>query len=853
MMRKRKELSMMILMILLVILLSSLATVSRAQSPDDPTTTELFVNPNSYPLLSAVPSPQSPWTFHRLSQDLPSILAAGHAVETFGHIAEELRRIDPSLLWYPTHEATVVFLIDRSRTDAVITGWEDLLASGLRIAYDTDDGANLFMALEYALGGDMTDWKLAPARLQPLYEQRLLLTDTQDTEVRICWDYQAAALIANAATATVSSFDSLEDREKGVDSTAATTNTLGQTANLSGTEYPLFDIILPIEGTLSYPVGFLSATPIAEAESIEMLWLEAGFRLADGRVREGVFPEAEQYERAASTEAFPQINQMTFMWVRTLRREVMGTSRLSGADGSEHQRNIVVLVVVYICWVGFAALRILDMRIRRAILVNAFLVVSWIAVRMIKFQLPFGTLSRMLWYLFYLFMLGIPVVFLWIARSTDRPEKALRRWWFGSPVWNTLCFLGVMTNDWHQLAFRMDLTNPEAAERYYSYGPLYYIVLGTIFIQILAFIVILIRKGAQNPGRAAYTVPFLFCITMVLYTVGYVLRLPLFTISDLTMVTCVLSLLFTESCIRVGLIPANRRFEALFSASTLNMLIFDREKRLVLSSADAREPPQSVLSQLTEHPGSSLQEDDTLYCSDSIAGGLATGMEDVRHIRELEAEIRDANQKLLSANSLLENEKGIRRKLAFTEARTALFSELEREIAVKTDLLSHLIEELPNRPDPLREKAHITLLLCYIKRRCNLFFREKESDRFMAAVLAGYLEELAEFSELAGIRIHIQADRDGFLRTRRATLMYDFLYSLAYWASEAEGAVLLVTLSSQIEGMSLYVLPSSGGETYAPEPELVSLIEREGGSLTFKDLDDAVGIRLFFPAEEAEG
>ena len=128
--------------------------------------------------------------------------------------------------WYPHVSATVVLAVDRTRTDAVITGWNSLRESRVPVGMSSFSVVRNMLAIgamSYGLNpkeptkGDALDF------LEQLCQNGGFELDGSDAPILICLDYEAAAW------------------------------------NRSGGTY---EIIVPVEGTLTYRMGLLSDTPL---------------------------------------------------------------------------------------------------------------------------------------------------------------------------------------------------------------------------------------------------------------------------------------------------------------------------------------------------------------------------------------------------------------------------------------------------------------------------------------------------------------------------------------------------------------------------------------------------------------
>lgn len=135
-------------------------------------------------------------------------------------------------------------------------------------------------------------------------------------------------------------------------------------------------------------------------------------------------------------------------------------------------------------------------QVRRLLLNVDLLMLFWIIVRTLRFQLntPPG-MDRMLGYLYYAPMLGIPVLCVQLVLTVDRSERyRLSAWarmlWLPSAVLLEL----VLTNDLHQQVFRLQ----QPWNENYQYGWLFGLVVGWIVICILLAFGIIAHKS-RNP------------------------------------------------------------------------------------------------------------------------------------------------------------------------------------------------------------------------------------------------------------------------------------------------------------------------------------------------------------------
>ena len=179
--------------------------------------------------------------------------------------------------WYPQCLATLVIAVDRERTDAVISGWNDLPAAKEEIGVCLDFSSTrqniqmLFAAIARGLEGEQYTMKGTARFLAAIYADGRLIRNSFEPAVLICYDYQAAALLRQGRH---------------------------------------MEVIVPCEGTFSYEKGILSNTALAFSGGTEALLLEAGFRLIDGSCDEALYPAPGAYGNAHRVSDYKHFNRV---------------------------------------------------------------------------------------------------------------------------------------------------------------------------------------------------------------------------------------------------------------------------------------------------------------------------------------------------------------------------------------------------------------------------------------------------------------------------------------------------------------------------------------------------------------
>ena len=742
-----------------------------------------------------------------------SLVEQGYAVESFDSQAVPAVEMGLADFWYPHYLATVIIAADRDRTDAKISGWADLAKIDERVGMAAKPPhLQLIMgAMAYGIDGPSLELKDVSDLLSTLQKDKRLIQNSLEPPIIICFDYQAAALVQNGHN---------------------------------------LEIIVPEEGTLSFEKGLLSKDKLGTLEAMDTQLLSSGFRLLDGRA-EGVLATVD-YGQAAVLTDYYELNHILQDAERIFSRRVMSARLYSSADAREHQFFALVYMVLVIVWTASVMRRTLAKDMRRVVFFAGTVLLLWMTVRLLKYQIIKETVAnRYLWYSYYVFQLTLPLLLLGLAWAIDKfdTQPRIPLWMRFVTSWNVLMMLLVLTNDLHLQVFELDFSKLEWATQY-RYGRIFYLVTAAWVLEMIAAVVLLMIKSRKTPRKRAFIFPLALCGLLFLYTIGYTTRVPVARESDYTMVVGLFVLMFMEVCMQTGLIPVNSKYARLFSHSPLKMQIYDHEGVPSLLSTSAVPIGYDLLEQVVRaYPYPVEQGRDTLLFATEITGGYALWEEDVSGLNRLNRQIETSVKKLEKANAMLAEKVEIRRAIDADLAKRYLTAQLESEIEAHIARLSSMIETLGMTEDSSYEAAGVAILLGYVKRKSNLFFRGQESDSLPTDEWSIYVDELAEIADYAGIRILVSNTMKEPLPVRAASLFYDLFYASIDWAIRTDSDVMLAHFSDEGERLTMRLLPSKDARYFDLADVLKEAIDASGGRFSIRDLDDATGISLSFPKE----
>ena len=710
---------------------------------------------------------------------------------------------------YDHFKVTAVIAVDRSVCKRELKSWRDLEDAECPVGFaEYPDSRMLFAAVSHAFDESYLSDE-AVSLFSSLARKGLFAFGKTDVPVSVCWDYQAVAM--------------KKENEN-------------------------IEIIIPSDGTLTYSVGVVSEKPIDFPENMQQRLYSAGLRTE--KQTPSFYPDEEEYKRAASVDDVQKFARETNNYTAILKRKIMRTRLYSAADSFEHKLLSIAVVIITILWMGHSMRSVQRHDIKCIFAAMGAMVIAWMLVTALKYQSDaFPALGRYCWYSYYIFMMGLPLLMLLLSAVIDTPENTRPpKYMMYScvSVYAALLVL-VFTNDLHEWVFEFDASGG------YKYCFGYYIIFVFVAFCILLSTVTLIKKALRGFGRAGLVLPIVLELLLLSYCVAYITDVPSVRDGDMTLVSCVFSLIFAGVAMKTGLIPVNTKYDLLFSSSPLKMQILDSSGEVSLCSAGAAPISQKIKSAVLKNTDNPLlQSPDVLLFADDIPGGTVVWQENISEILKMQQEIKESIEKLEAANKLLLTERENKYRLAAAEEKVRLMDMLGDEIQSHLERMKKMIRLLEKSEDKQKDIAKITLLLCYVKRRCNLFFKEQEGGELPVEELAVYIDELSEFAAYADVRVATVCTASGSVSPRRGTVLYDFFYRMLDICSNRESTILEQLVDVE-NGIEMKLLPSFFDfDASFLEDALDKALDLVGGKITIKELDETAGLSLFVPKGETE-
>ena len=713
----------------------------------------------------------------------------------------------------PQGLATVVFAVNRDLTALRPHTWEELADAGTSVGIPRTELAlrGILGAAAYGLEGENYGKEQALTLYRSMAQAGNLRQEDGRCPISVCFDLDAAERIRRGENLTM---------------------------------------IVPSDGTLSFVFGLY--TDGSQPGLTDAQLLDAGIRLPDGRCENPAYPESEFYGPAVLLPDLPHFLEVTGEVSRDFTRTVFHSRILITADDRERVLAMTTAALLVILWAATALHRSAGLQMQHWILLLAGQMLGWLIIYLLKHQLYVDSgFSRLCWYGSYIFLMGLPLTVLYIGIAVDQHplERRIPLWFRLLLLTDLLLTVLVFTNSHHRLMFRFPLSGHWTGS--YDYGVGYYLMFGCCSLCCVLSLVILIRKSAHSPKRWSCVMPVAAALLLILYLTAYALRLPVILDSNFPLIFCLFSILYLEGILHAGLIPTNTRYRKLFSFSPLNMQLLDPEGNTVLRSAGAQELTALQRQRIVSQPETPFyQEPDILLHSQQIHGGFAIWQEDVKELNALQEQLLVSIQELKTTNAMLHKQGQIKREKVVSEIKNQLFDQLEQEIAPESQEISRVIQSLSQAPDRKKEISCLPLLLCHLKRKCNLFFLSREGGNMSSNELTVYLDELSEFASYAGVHALVRCGLSSPLPVDQGTACYDFYFSLIFWAFRRSNAVLIGKLESRNSELCFDVLSSQEGDDRMFDRRFLDSVGKASGTVEMRDIDDAQGICLIFPGRD---
>ena len=440
----------------------------------------------------------------------------------------------------------------------------------------------------------------------------------------------------------------------------------------------------------------------------------------------------------------------------------------------------LIYIGLYIGWGISIHKRVVQKAAKNTLIFISGLMIFWFIVRSIKYFFAMDVnVERYLWYSYYLPMLFIPQAAVQTAVLLGQPEEyILPKWLKFLYVPATLCFLLVLSNDFHQCVFSFAAGEVWTDKGYrYAWG-YYTVLLWEVVCAVTAFVLMVYKCRLSQ--RKKY-LPVIGIGISILYAIIYASGAEWMQVigGDITAALCLMFVCIFESCIYCGLIQTNTGYEELFEVCTMGAQITDRNYCVRYTSANAMELSEAVMREAEK--GDVVVDKKTLIQNRPIQGGYILWQEDIEYIIML-LERMEENRKTIEESNCLEQENyQTKAKINMLREKNRLYDKLQTQTAGQIGLLNELLSRYEVEEDLVKSRrllAKISVIGTYIKRYGNLIFIGERAEISDVAELGACLEESFSSLKLMGIECALTAPAGERIYVQDAVRIYSFFESI---------------------------------------------------------------------------
>ena len=440
----------------------------------------------------------------------------------------------------------------------------------------------------------------------------------------------------------------------------------------------------------------------------------------------------------------------------------------------------LIYIGLYIGWGISIHKRVVQKAAKNTLIFISGLMIFWFIVRSIKYFFAMDVnVERYLWYSYYLPMLFIPQAAVQTAVLLGQPEEyILPKWLKFLYVPTTLCFLLVLSNDFHQCVFSF-AAGEVWTDKSYRYAWGYYTVLLWEVVCAVAAFALMVYK-CRLSQRKKY-LPVIGIGISILYAIIYASGAEWMQVigGDITAALCLMFVCIFESCIYCGLIQTNTGYEELFEVCTMGAQITDRNYRVWYTSANAMELSEAVMREAEK--GDVVVDKKTLIQNRPIQGGHILWQEDIEYIIMLRERMEENRKTIEESNCLEQENYQTKAKINMLREKNRLYDKLQTQTAGQIGLLNELLSRYEVEEDLVKSRrllAKISVIGTYIKRYGNLIFIGERAEISDVAELGACLEESFSSLKLMGIECALTAPAGERIYVQDAVRIYSFFESI---------------------------------------------------------------------------
>lgn len=435
--------------------------------------------------------------------------------------------------------------------------------------------------------------------------------------------------------------------------------------------------------------------------------------------------------------------------------------------------NTIFLILIFI-WGKSIRQRIIQKGIRRKLVIIAVLLFFWLFIRFIKYNVfsRKDTISRYLWYMYYIPQCLVPPISLIAMMELTRKEKEnLSKLIYLILIPAFVLILLILTNDFHQLAFAFKATEENSVAEY-THRIIFYLAIAWIIIMTFLSLVTLTLKCSISVCKRKIWIPLLvFLITTIACTLCFIFATQSYKIPELLSFSFILLI---ETCIRIGLIPSNDNYLTYSKISSMPFVITDKKLNPVTNHLDDIDITKAQYEE-SMTKGSLLLSKNIRLSNQNISGGHIFYIEDLSSITEMVHELSSKNELLSEEKELIAYENELKEQKAKIEKKNQLYDNIFAIVKEDLNQLKELLEKTDKESENcLKNMKKACVYLTYIKRRSNLEILHNQHEFINIQEIVLSINESLVYLNECGILASLINNGKGEYNGDLCILLYEF-------------------------------------------------------------------------------
>ena len=425
-----------------------------------------------------------------------------------------------------------------------------------------------------------------------------------------------------------------------------------------------------------------------------------------------------------------------------------------------------ITFILFLCsifiWIEQIKKRLVRRKDRNYLLAMAYMIVFLMFMKTVKYLFVpnYFIISRYIWYSYYIPQTFMVLFMLFaVLNIGKRDDEMINKKCKLLYIPATLIAAGIMTNDFHRLAFKFYGENGKIDTALYVHGPLYYISMLWLAGMFIAMLTIAFKRCTVNENKKKIWMPMVPLLIGVVYTVSFLINMNCYfaIMFKTTEVIAFVFPAFMEGLILAGLFPSNDRYGELWKASVIGGGIMDNTgKRYFTSGNDEFITNEDIIKSQQQEV---MLNSDTLLRSYKVSGGISYWTKDISDLNRLNKRLADIGDVMAEENAMLEGENRLEERRIKIQKQNKIYDNIAKSVNTQISKLQTIINrDYENEDEFIKAMKISCVLTVFVKRYSNLLLLN-ENRVINTEELRISIMESMEYLKLCGVRTFINSSK----------------------------------------------------------------------------------------------